>query len=110
MLNTFDDYLINLAEYYKIKTMENCVTLLVADCSPYPEMAVFLLPSSDNGLSSNYGLRVHIGEHYFTYNPRNNSIKDNSPVYITLNKDSEPIDIRLKPYQYPKDTKTFDFR
>lgn len=111
MLNTFDDYLINLAEYYKVKLEENCITLLAADCSPLPEMAVFLLTSNDqNSSSTNYGLRVYIGDNYFTFKAGNGSVADNSPVFITLNKASEPIDIRAQPYQYPERAKAFDFR
>lgn len=110
MVNSFDDYLINLGE---IVTQPNCLTLLAADCSPAPKMAVFLTPSSDTqGLASNYGLRVHIGQNFFNFHsrPGNSSQPDEEPVFIYLNQEQTPHDVRHKPYQWPIDDSDYAFR
>ncbi|XP_030375006.1 uncharacterized protein LOC115624412 [Scaptodrosophila lebanonensis] len=109
MVNTFDDYLINLNEF---STQVGCLTLLAADCSPFPKMAVFLTPSPSHGLSSNYGLRIHIGQNYFSFYPRegNSTSLDEQPVLIYINQAQTPHDVRLKPYQWPIDANEYDFR
>lgn len=109
MVNSFDDYLIDLTDYHKVTKAENCLTLLAADCSPLREMAVFLLPSSENSLTSNYGLRVYIGENFFSFKPSNSS-DEKAPVHITLNKDEKIIDVRKEPYKYPEEGNNYDFR
>ncbi|KAL9889825.1 vitellogenin-like lipoprotein [Glossina fuscipes fuscipes] len=110
MVNSFDDYLIDLSDYNKVYRADNCLTLLAADCSPLREMAVFLMPFKANNLSPTYGLRVYIGQNYFTYNSTKTIESDNDPIYITLNEDIEhPINIRNKPYQYPEED-AYDFR
>ncbi|XP_037954576.1 uncharacterized protein LOC119684578 [Teleopsis dalmanni] len=111
MVNSFDDYLINMVEYHnKITVAENCYILLAADCSPMPEIAIFLIPSEDADLSANYGLRVHIGNNYFTFKSSNGSILENEPVYITLNDEDTSIDIRKQPYEYPTNSDFYEFR
>ncbi|SPP84272.1 uncharacterized protein LOC117585887 [Drosophila guanche] len=109
MINTFDDYLINLGE---IVTQPECLTLLVADCSPLPKMAVFLTPSPAHGLASNYGLRIHIGQNYFNLHSRtdNSSQPNDQPVFIYVNQEQTPHDVRLKPYQWPLEDSDYDFR
>ncbi|KRG01396.1 uncharacterized protein LOC6573593 isoform X2 [Drosophila mojavensis] len=110
MINSFDDYLINLGE---IAAHPNCLTLLVADCSPLPKMAVFLTPSPDaKTLASNYGLRVHIGPNYFNFRSRagNSSHVDEDPVFIYVNQAQTPYDVRQKPYQWPIDDSDYAFR
>lgn len=109
MVNSFDDYLIDLADYHKVSTAQNCLTLLAADCSHLREMAVFLMPSNENSLTSNYGLRVYIGENYFTFKT-SNITDDKAPVNIILNKDEKIIDVRNQPYQYPEEGHNYDFR
>ncbi|KAI8129767.1 Vitellogenin-1 [Lucilia cuprina] len=109
MVNSFDDYLIDLSDYHKVTKAENCLTLLAADCSPLREMAVFLMPSVENSLSSNYGLRVYIGENYFTFKSSSYT-DDKAPVNIILNKDEKVIDVRQQPYQYPEESNNYDFR
>ncbi|XP_068157824.1 vitellogenin-5 [Drosophila tropicalis] len=104
MINTFDDYLINLRE---IITNPKCLTLLAADCSSQPKMAVFLIPTN----SSNYGLRVHIGQNYFNFNSRPGNISQTSnddPVVIYLNG-NQPHNVRDQAYQWPE-TSDYDFR
>ncbi|XP_017118911.1 uncharacterized protein LOC108140563 [Drosophila elegans] len=109
MINTFDDYLINLRE---MAVRADCLTLLVADCSPLPQMAVFVTPSPVQGEGSNYGLRVHIGQNYFNFHSRtdNRSQPSDEPVFIYLNQDQVPHDVRQKPYQWPLETSDYDFR
>ncbi|XP_036228844.2 vitellogenin-2 isoform X1 [Bactrocera oleae] len=111
MINTFDDYLINLSEFTKVTVAKHCQTLLAADCSVLPEMAIFLLPSPENGLSANYGLRVYIGQNYFTFRPVDNHTKlqDDAPIYITVNNSETLINLRDKPYRYPEDVSDYDF-
>ncbi|XP_061389205.1 uncharacterized protein LOC133324377 [Musca vetustissima] len=109
MVNSFDDYLIDLADYHKVTKAANCQTLLAADCSPLREMAIFLMPNFENSLSSNYGLRVYIGENYFTFKSTN-STDDKTPVLITLNDNEKIVNVREKPYQYPEEGNKFDFR
>lgn len=112
MINTFDDYLINLSEFTKVTVAKHCQTLLAADCSVLPEMAIFLLPSPENGLSANYGLRVYIGQNYFTFRPVDNHTKlqDDAPIYITVNNSETLINLRDKPYRYPEDVSDYDFQ
>jgi len=109
IVNTFDDYLINLRE---IAVRPDCLTLLVADCSPLPQIAVFVTPSPVQGLSTNYGLRVHIGQNYFNFRARtdNSSLPTDEPVLIYLNQDQTPHNVRKKPYQWPIETSDYDFR
>lgn len=109
MVNSFDDYLINLEEYHKVTKAENCQTLLAADCSSLREMAIFLMPSIENSFSSNYGLRVYIGENYFTFKSTNTT-DDKAPVLITLNNNEKTVNVRENPYQYPEEGNNFDFR
>ncbi|KAH8265516.1 hypothetical protein KR038_009680, partial [Drosophila bunnanda] len=109
MVSTFDDYLINLRE---IETRAQCLTLLVADCSPQPRIAVFVTPSPENGLAGNFGLRVHIGQNFFDLHSRSNSSQPitTEPVFIYLNRDQTPHDVRQKPYQWPLEASDYDFR
>lgn len=101
MINSFDDYLIDLNVYHKISRAEQCLTLLAADCSPWREMAVFLKPfTSDGQLRPSYSLRVYIDSNYIEFEaptiPR-----DSEPIYITLNGDRKhPIDVRNEPFEY----------
>ncbi|KAH8271317.1 hypothetical protein KR018_006399, partial [Drosophila ironensis] len=107
MINTFDDYLINLEE---ISVGPECLTLLVADCSPQPQMAVFLTPSKAHGLGSNYGLRVHVGQNYFSLRSRSSATPTDEPVLIYLNQEQTPHNVRQKPYQWPAGSSDYDLR
>ncbi|XP_016952519.1 uncharacterized protein LOC108026214 [Drosophila biarmipes] len=109
MVNTFDDHLINLRE---IAVRPDCLTLLVADCSQLPQIAVFVTPSPVEELQSNYGLRVHIGQNYFNFPARkdNSSQPSDKPVRIYLNQDQTPYDVRQKPFQWPLEASDYDFR
>lgn len=88
-----------------------CHTLLAADCSSQPKMAVFLVNNHNNG-TLDYGLKVYVGENYFEfYKPtstRNITLTD-EPVYITVNG-KDKINVRNEPYQYPAIDKTFEYR
>ncbi|EDV43546.1 uncharacterized protein Dana_GF16474 [Drosophila ananassae] len=112
IVNSFDDYLINLEE---IAVRANCSTLLVADCSPLPQLAVFLTPSKTPDNATNYGLRVHIGQNYFNLHPRNRTVHTDTapldePVFIYLNQNQTPHNVRQKPYQWPLESSDYDFR
>lgn len=118
MVNSFDDYLIDLNTYHKISRNEHCMTLLAADCSPWREMAVFVRPFDGEGhLRSSYSLRVYIGFNYIDFEASNataNVTDKFVPIYITLNGDYDHlIDVRAKAFQYPGNAdydQDYDFR
>ncbi|ALC45883.1 CG31150, partial [Drosophila busckii] len=110
MVNSFDDHLINLEDFM---AQSDCLTLLFADCSPMPKIAVFVTQQNNtNSMGNNYGLRVYFGENFFEFRARNGkfSQSDEHPVIIYLNQERIPHDLRLKPYQWPIDTSDYAFR
>lgn len=105
MVNTFDDKALNISDYIQRKN-DSCMTLLAADCSTKPKMAVFLIPSTDE-TQNHFGLRIHFGENFLTFNPQTN-VSRRGPVYIGVNN-TYKVDVRLSPFHYP-DKKDFEFR
>ncbi|XP_055851471.1 uncharacterized protein LOC129915809 [Episyrphus balteatus] len=105
MVNTFDDHPLNLSDYFQRNG--SCTTLLAADCSTQPKMAIFLIPPMD-AEQSNFGLKIHFGENFLTFNPQTN-VSTQGPVYIGLNN-TYKVDVRPSPFHYPADKKDFEFR
>lgn len=87
-----------------------CHTLLAADCSSQPKMAVFLVNNLHNE-TIEYGLKVYVGENYFEFEKptTNNITSTDEPVYITVNG-RDKINVRNEPYQYPSVDKSFEYR
>lgn len=103
VVNTFDDSIIYIDTY--LSTNASCSTLLVGDCSVTPRMGIFIMAdNSDNTVR--YILKVFIGKHYFTFDPK---VKDNGEFMILLNG-TDKINVQSKGYQFPAVEKFYDFR